>query len=149
MQRGWAIALGARVRNARKRAGITQAQLAAELDSSPSHVWRLETGRNPGVSVDFIARIAQVLAVDVIELLEDSPRWHVASTGFCGRSPRIERNVIELRHDEPGYNLAVVELRSGTVVLGWELVISDRDGSVLLYATFPERELALKALAES
>ena len=56
------ITLGTAVRRLRQQADLTQAQLAARIDVSPSHLSRIESGRREP-SLSTVRRIAQELPV--------------------------------------------------------------------------------------
>lgn len=62
--------IGARIRDARMKKGISQEKLAELAELSWSCISRLETGRTM-VSVEKLIRIADVLNVGVDELLQD------------------------------------------------------------------------------
>ena len=61
--------LGENIRNARKRKGLTQEQLAELCDKKPSYITSVETsGRTPKIST--LKQIAEALGVDYRTLLE-------------------------------------------------------------------------------
>ena len=60
--------VGARVREARKKCGLSQAVLAEKLNISPSHMSDIETGHT-NYGVDILMRITEVLQVSADELL--------------------------------------------------------------------------------
>jgi transcriptional regulator with XRE-family HTH domain len=57
------MTLGARVRELRKKAGLTLEQLAAQAEASKSYIWDLENERLPKPSADKLTKIAEVLRV--------------------------------------------------------------------------------------
>lgn len=63
-------AIGARIRAARERAGLTQEDLAAELDMSPTHISVLERGRK-APKLETLVNIANTLHVSTDMLLQD------------------------------------------------------------------------------
>lgn len=63
-------AIGARIKEARERAGLTQEDLAAELDMSPSHISVLERGRKTP-RLETLVNIANALQVSTDMLLQD------------------------------------------------------------------------------
>lgn len=63
-------AVGKRIRAAREFAGITQEELAARLDMSPTHISVLERGIKPPKLENFV-RIANALGVSSDFLLQD------------------------------------------------------------------------------
>ncbi|MDO4313901.1 MAG: helix-turn-helix transcriptional regulator [Eubacteriales bacterium] len=65
------IKLGERVRSARKRKGLTQAQLAEVTGYSTQHISHIETGMTK-LSIDCIVTLANELDVSLDYLLVDS-----------------------------------------------------------------------------
>lgn len=63
-------AIGARIKEAREQAGLTQEDLAAELDMSPSHISVLERGRK-APRLETLVNIANALQVSTDMLLQD------------------------------------------------------------------------------
>lgn len=61
-------AVGARIQEARKLAGISQNQLAERVNIAVSHLSGIETGRT-NFGVDILMRITEVLNVSADELL--------------------------------------------------------------------------------
>ena len=65
------IELGARVREARYKAGLTQAQLAHAVDKDQPSINRLETGKiNP--SYIYLLEICEGLGISIEELMKSS-----------------------------------------------------------------------------
>ena len=63
-------AIGARIKTARERAGLTQEDLAAELEMSPTHISVLERGiKSP--KLETLVKIANTLHVSTDVLLQD------------------------------------------------------------------------------
>ncbi len=60
-------ALGARIKNLRRKLGYTQEQFAEAIGVAPRHVSRIENGVN-SPSIDTLAKIADILQVDIKEL---------------------------------------------------------------------------------
>jgi transcriptional regulator with XRE-family HTH domain len=65
--------VAAAIRTARQAAGLTQRELAARLDKSPSWVAAMENGHRPLLIQD-VPRIAEALGLDVLELLSRARR---------------------------------------------------------------------------
>ena len=63
-------AIGSRIKSARERAGLTQEDLAAELDMSPTHISVLERGRK-APKLETLVNIANALHVSTDMLLQD------------------------------------------------------------------------------
>lgn len=57
------MSLGNKVRDLRKKAGLTLEQLAAQADASKSYIWDLENNRLPKPSADKLAKISSALGV--------------------------------------------------------------------------------------
>ena len=62
------VDFGYRIRTLRKRHGLTQDQLAAQLGISTNHLGKLELGKR-GVSLDLLVQLAECLNVPVDFLL--------------------------------------------------------------------------------
>lgn len=60
-------ALGARIKNLRRKLGYTQEHFAEAIGVAPRHVSRIENGVN-SPSIDTLAKIADILQVDIKEL---------------------------------------------------------------------------------
>ena len=63
-------AIGARIKTARERAGLTQEDLAAELEMSPTHISVLERGIK-APKLETLVKIANTLHVSTDMLLQD------------------------------------------------------------------------------
>lgn len=63
-------AIGARIKVARERAGLTQEDLAAELEMSPTHISVLERGVK-APKLETLVKIANTLHVSTDTLLQD------------------------------------------------------------------------------
>ena len=61
--------LGPFVREKREAAGFSQRQLALAASVSVSNISRLESGFHPTPSLELLKRVAEVLDIDVTELL--------------------------------------------------------------------------------
>ena len=59
------------IRRARLRQGLTQEIIAEKAGLSTRHFQDLETGRRPGMRVETIERIADVLRVEVWQLFKE------------------------------------------------------------------------------
>ena len=87
------------VREARRRAGLSQAQLAERLGTTQSAIARLERGRSEP-SFSKVVAVARVCGIDLVPRLIDSDEadWSVASTNL-GLTPdaRVRRHAQALR----------------------------------------------------
>jgi len=63
-------AIGSRIKEAREQAGLTQEDLAAELEMSPTHISVLERGRK-APKLETLVNIANALHVSTDMLLQD------------------------------------------------------------------------------
>ena len=59
------------MRNARIRAGMTQVDLAEQLELSHSHINKIETGQRPYPHVRITSAIAAALGLDLDDLIAD------------------------------------------------------------------------------
>ena len=73
-------AIGARIKTARERAGLTQEDLAAELEMSPTHISVLERGVK-APKLETLVKIANTLHVSTDTLLQDVV--HYAADGIA------------------------------------------------------------------
>lgn len=62
--------VGINIKNARKRKGLTQKQLAKELGCSVSMICGVENGSRR-ITLAFLERIARALNVDYLQLIEN------------------------------------------------------------------------------
>jgi transcriptional regulator with XRE-family HTH domain len=75
------MALGERIRQLRKEAGLSQAELADKIGADPGRVSRYEAGRITP-SADALSRLAQTLNVSIDHLLIDGiPRRPLHAPG--------------------------------------------------------------------
>lgn len=89
-----------RVRQARLRRGLTQEQLAEQLELSPATVGRLELGKLP-LTLETLVRISEVLATPLGALLEerDASGLTEAEADVLARWRRLDdRGRTALRH---------------------------------------------------
>jgi transcriptional regulator with XRE-family HTH domain len=75
-----AAAVGARIRQLRRQAGLTQRQLAERLPMSSGNLSRIENGDQGPPSDEVLQSIAAALEIDPVELLS------LATTGSSDRS---------------------------------------------------------------
>ncbi|NND50431.1 MAG: helix-turn-helix transcriptional regulator [Rhizobiales bacterium] len=77
-----------RIRDLRKRRGLTLKELAARIGTTPQTVQRLETA-NMTVSTDWLDRISTALGVRPVDLLEDREEHTMPLLGNIARHGRI------------------------------------------------------------
>lgn len=58
------------LRNLRKKAGVSQEELAQRVNVSTGYISHLETGRRDNPSIQLLTKIADALNVTVTDLLE-------------------------------------------------------------------------------
>lgn len=73
------MSLGARVRYYRELRGLTQAELAAKLNTGQTYIADIEKGRRANPKRDTLERIARALEVSMGDLLEDEQGRQAAS----------------------------------------------------------------------
>lgn len=61
------------IRDARKRAGLTQVQLSEATGIDQASISRMENGKQ-GITLEYLKRIAQALGVELGDLLGDGSR---------------------------------------------------------------------------
>lgn len=69
MDNDYKAKIGKRIQEARQERGLTQAQLAASLDTSQSAINRIEKG-GQNISLEMLARISEVLSIEIVSLSE-------------------------------------------------------------------------------
>lgn len=77
-----------RIRDLRRRRGLTLKELASRIGTTPQTVQRLETA-NMTVSTDWLDRIAAALGVRPVDLLEDPDEQVMPMLGNVARHGRI------------------------------------------------------------
>ena len=80
------VDFGYRIRTLRKRHGLTQDQLAAQLGISTDHLGKIELGKR-GVSLDLLVQLAESLNVSVDYLLN----------GTAHRSEKVQVLIAQIR----------------------------------------------------
>ncbi len=82
--------VGIRLREARQKAGLTQAQLGAKADLKQSYIFELETGGS-NITLRTLAKMADVLDLDVRDLLPDSRSAPPSGAGLALLQSLFER----------------------------------------------------------
>ena len=70
---GKIIALGARLKELRMRAGGSLQKVANAIGSSKAHIWELETGKNKNPGADSLTKLADHFHVSVGYLVGEDP----------------------------------------------------------------------------
>ena len=68
------MALGARLKELRTRAGESLQQVADAIGSSKAHIWELETGKNKNPGADSLSKLADHFSVSVGYLVGEDPK---------------------------------------------------------------------------
>ena len=90
---------GALIREARRRAGLTQRELAERLDTTQSAIARMERGGTEP-SYERVAEAVGACGMDLVPQLlrADDADWSVASTNLAvGHDARVRRHQAALR----------------------------------------------------
>ena len=101
------------IREARRRAGITQRELADRLDTTQSAIARLERGGTEP-SYERVAEAVRACGMDLVPQLlrADDADWSVASTNLAvGPDARVRRHQAALRFALAGRR-ALTDVRS-------------------------------------
>ncbi len=107
--------LGGKIRSLRRRAGLTQAQLARELGISPSYLNLIENQRRP-VTAALLIKVAQRFELDLRQLSSDEDSRRVAELMEVFGDPLFEEygltnaDIREVAQACPGVGRAVVAL---------------------------------------
>lgn len=99
------MGIGNQIRIARKAAGITQAELAAKVNLSRSHIGAIELDRyNPSVST--LLAIANALNTPITDIMDVTAVHHITEDAFNQNTALGRHNINEAsRHndDTPAY----------------------------------------------
>lgn len=127
-----------RIRELRRRRGMTLKQLAAVIGTTPQTVQRLETA-NMTVSTDWLERISSALGVRPVDLLEDPEERYMPLLGQVTRHGRVMPD-----HGDQSFELdlpaaapvaamvatATGPYRAGTIVIGDRQYGSNRANAI-------------------
>ena len=115
MSKDRTIYIGPRLRQLRRRLGLTQAAMATDLDISPSYVALIERNQRP-LTADLLLRLAQTYQVNVGEFAGDGGAEVGARVGEILRDPLFAdldhgpTEPEELANSHPGMAEAMVRL---------------------------------------
>lgn len=126
MADGKAIYLGPRLRRLRRDLGLTQAQMAEDLDISDSYVALLERNQRP-LTADMLLRLARTYRIDVSELAGDGGIEHGARLQTMLADPMFS-------------DLDLPRLHTADVATNYPGVA---EALLRLYTAFQEEQLAL------
>ena len=109
------IYLGPRLRRLRKDLGLTQANMAGDLDVSPSYIALMERNQRP-VTAEVLLRLAKVYKIDLSSLAEESGSDLIARLQAAMKDPifaEIDVSPLELADvlsSFPGFTEAMLRL---------------------------------------
>ncbi|SMO99894.1 helix-turn-helix domain-containing protein [Paracoccus laeviglucosivorans] len=88
-QRGEKLIIGQRLRVLRQSLGLTQAQMAAQLDVSPSYVTLIEADQRPA-SARFLMKLAEVYDLNIAELAPSTDAQLAADFTAALKDPALD-----------------------------------------------------------
>lgn len=125
------IFMGPRLRRLRRERGLTQADMAADLDISAPYVALLERNQRP-VTADMLLRLARTYKIDLTNLAGDGGADHAARMQTVLKEPMfadIDMPPLEISDIAVGYpGLAEAFLRLYTAYREEQLALADRKG---------------------
>lgn len=86
MARDRSVYMGPRLKRLRRELGLTQADMAGDLDISPSYIALLERNQRP-LTADLLLRLARIYRMDVADLAEDGGASYGARLQAVLRDP--------------------------------------------------------------
>lgn len=129
------IFMGPRLRRLRRERGLTQADMAADLDISAPYVALLERNQRP-VTADMLLRLARTYKIDLTNLAGDGGADHAARMQAVLKEPMfadIDMPPLEISDIAVGYpGLAEAFLRLYTAYREEQLALADRKGPGLM-----------------
>jgi predicted transcriptional regulator/transcriptional regulator with XRE-family HTH domain len=142
------IFMGPRLRRLRRERGLTQANMAADLDISAPYVALLERNQRP-VTADMLLRLARTYKIDLTNLAGDGGADHAARMQAVLKEPMfadIDMPPLEISDIAVGYpGLAEAFLRLYTAYREEQLALADRKGPGLRAAGSPGGQGGLDA----
>ena len=128
------VFMGPRLRRLRRDLGLTQADMAADLDISAPYVALLERNQRP-VTADMLLRLARTYKIDLADLAGDGGADHTARMQAVLKEPMfadIDIPPLEISDIAIGYpGLAEAFLRLYTAYREEQLALADRKGPAL------------------
>lgn len=94
-----AIYMGPRLKRVRRELGLTQANMAADLDISPSYVALMERNQRP-VTAELLLKLASIYRIDIASLAEDG------GEALAGRLQGVLRDPIFADIDLPALDMS-------------------------------------------
>lgn len=125
------VFMGPRLRRIRRDLGLTQVDMAADLDISASYVALLERNQRP-VTADMLLRLARTYKIDVADLASDGGADHTARLQGILKDPMFadidmpSLEISDVATSYPGITEAL--LRLYTAYREEQLALADRSG---------------------
>lgn len=124
------VYMGPRLKRLRRELGLTQAEMAADLDISASYVALLERNQRP-LTADMLLRLARVYRLDMAEVAGDGGVEHTARLQAVLKGPMFADidlpplEVADVATNYPGITEALLRLH--TAYHQEQLALADRD----------------------
>ncbi|PZU60168.1 MAG: XRE family transcriptional regulator [Sphingobium sp.] len=124
------VYMGPRLKRLRRELGLTQAEMAADLDISASYVALLERNQRP-LTADMLLRLARVYRMDMAEVAGDGGVEHTARLQAVLKGPMFADidlpplEVADVATNYPGITEALLRLH--TAYHQEQLALADRD----------------------
>ncbi|MCR9118425.1 MULTISPECIES: helix-turn-helix domain-containing protein [Maricaulis] len=88
--------LGARIKELRKKRGLTLDQLAELTGSSKSYIWELENKAPPRPSADKLSKIADKLGVTITYLIGEQAEEDATDANFYRNFQKLDKEKKEM-----------------------------------------------------
>jgi predicted transcriptional regulator/transcriptional regulator with XRE-family HTH domain len=125
-----AVYMGPRLRRLRRDLGLTQSDMAADLEISPSYVALLERNQRP-LTADMLLRLARTYRIDMTDLAGDGGAEYVARLHAALRDPMFtDLDLPKLQSEDVATNYPGITeafLRLYTAYQEEQLALADRD----------------------
>lgn len=125
-----AVYMGPRLRRLRRDLGLTQADMAGDLDISPSYIALLERNQRP-LTADMLLRLARTYRIDMADLAGDGATEYAARLQAALRDPMFtDLDLPKLQSEDVATNfpgMTEAFLRLYTAYQEEQLALADRD----------------------
>src|SRR5262245_3190616 len=133
MSNARSVFMGPRLRRLRRDQGLTQADMAADLEISPSYVALLERNQRP-VTADMLLRLARTYKMDIADLAGDGGADHIARMQAVLKDPMfadLDMPQLEVSDVATSYpSVTEAFLRLYTAYREEQLALADRGAQV-------------------
>src|SRR5215468_6316873 len=131
MSNARSVFMGPRLRRLRRDQGLTQSDMAADLEISPSYVALLERNQRP-VTADMLLRLARTYKIDVGDLAGDGGADHIARLQAVLKDPMfadLDMPSLEISDVATSFpSITEAFLRLYTAYREEQLALADRGG---------------------